>query len=188
MPITGIGWELHVIRKSEQKRKSDGKIRTVGIYQVYHDGIAQTGEAMSGTIAETRGPGANKPKGNNRRIETGRYPLLTQGGENYVTLDYKESESPTAKPKPGILVGKTGQRIGILIHPGKGFLSSVGCFNPCTSLPDETEMIDYVPSRKRVIIMINDLKEFTGTAFPSVNGKLIANAFIVVEGEPVWIG
>ncbi|MCX6316623.1 MAG: hypothetical protein NTW29_04995 [Bacteroidetes bacterium] len=184
MPITGIGWELHVIRKTEQKRSSDGKIRTVGRYQVYHDGVAQTGAGLSGTMAETRGPGANKPTGNKKRIEEGRYPLNTQDGDNYVTHNYKESESTTATPKPGLLVANTNQRIGILIHPGKNFLASVGCFNPCTSLSNETVLIDYVPSRKRVIAMINDLKNYSGTAFPATNGKRIPNAFLVVEGEP----
>lgn len=51
-------------------------------------------------------------------------------------------------------------------------------------MPDASEMIDFVPSRKRVIAIINDLKQFTGALFPAVNGKKIANAFVVVEGEP----
>ncbi|MBU8977498.1 MULTISPECIES: hypothetical protein [unclassified Lysobacter] len=80
MPITGTGWEFHIVRQSEQRRDSDGKRRTVGRYQVYHDGVAQTGPGLSGTVAETRGPGANRPRGNNRRIEPGRYTLATQGG------------------------------------------------------------------------------------------------------------
>ncbi len=184
MPITGNGWEFLITRKTEQKRKSDGKRRTVGTYQVFHNGVKQTGAGLSGTVAETRGLGANKPAGNNRRIEVGRYPLFTQAGTNYVTIGFKDSESPTAKPKPGIELKKTGQRSEILIHPGRGFLSSVGCINPCTSLPNEKEMIDYVPSRKRVIAIINDLKAFAGAGFPSRNGKEIVNAFVVVDGDP----
>ena len=77
MPITGEGWEMHIVRHSEQRRASDGKRRTVGKYQVYHDGVAQIGADMSGTVAETRGPGANRPAENGRRIEAGRYPLFT---------------------------------------------------------------------------------------------------------------
>jgi hypothetical protein len=188
MPITGNGWEFHITRKAEQKRSSDGKRRTVGKYQVFHNGVKQTGAGLSGMVAETRGPGANKPAGNNRRIEEGRYPLFTQAGTNYVTIGYKDSESPSAKPKPGILVGNTVKRVGILIHPGKGFLSSIGCINPCASLPDENEMIDYVPSRKRVIAILNDLKSFAGAAFPAKNGREIVNAFVVVDGEPEFLG
>ena len=184
MAITGIGWEFHIVRKSEQKRASDGKRRTVGTYQIFHDGVKQTGAGLSGMVAETRGPGANKPAQNNRRVEEGRYPLFTQAGTKYVTIAYKDSESTSAKPKPGIELKETGSRSEILIHPGQGFLSSIGCINPCTSLPDATEMIDFVPSRKRVIAIIDDLKGFTGAAFPTTNGKKIVNAFVVVEGEP----
>ena len=71
-----------------------------------------------------------------------------------------------------------------LIHPGQGFLASIGCINPCTSLPNAAEMIDFVPSRKRVIAIINDLKAFSGGDFPTKNGKEIPNAFVVIDGEP----
>lgn len=185
MAITGIGWEFQIIRKTEQRRISDGKRRTVGTYQIFHDGVKQNGAGLSGMVAETRGPGANKPAGNNRRIEVGSYPLFTQNGSKYVTIGYSESLSSSAKPKPGIELKGTGSREEILIHPGQGFLSSIGCINPCTSLPDASEMIDYIPSRKRVIAIIEDLKKFAGAAFPSVNGKKIPNAFVVVEGEPI---
>ena len=188
MPITGSGWEFHIIRQSEQRRASDGKRRTVGKYQVFHDGVKQPGAGLSGTVAETRGPGANKPAGNNRRVEEGRYPLFTQDGTKYVTIGFKDSESKTAKPKPGIELKQTGERAEILIHPGQGFLASIGCINPCTSLPNETEMIDFVPSRKRVIAIINDLKAFTGADFPTKNGKKIPNAFVVIDGEPEFEG
>lgn len=184
MPITKSGWEFHVIRQSEQRRKSDGKRRTVGKYQIFHNSVKQTGTGLSGTIAETRGPGANSPMGNNRRVKEGRYPLFTQDGAKYVTIGYKESESTGAKPKPGLLLENTDERRGIVIHPGQGFLSSIGCFNPCNSLPNESEMIDFIPSRKRVIAIIEDLKAFARSAFPSKNGKRIPNAFVVVDGEP----
>ena len=188
MPITGSGWEFHVVRKSEQRRPSDGKRRTVGQYQVFHDGVKQTGAGLSGTVAETRGPGANKPAKNNRRVEVGRYPLFTQDGSKYVTIGYKDSESTSAKPKPGLELKDTGQRSEILIHPGQGFLASVGCLNPCTSLPKASETIDFVPSRKRVIAIINDLKTYVGGTFPTKNGKKIPNAFVVIDGEPEFQG
>ncbi|HEV2842930.1 MAG TPA: hypothetical protein VGW39_16535 [Chthoniobacterales bacterium] len=183
MPIEKDGWEFHIVRKSEQRRPS-GKRRTVGEYQIFHDGVKQTGAGLSGRVAETRGPGANKPAGNNRRVEEGRYPVFTQDGEKYVTIGYKESESATAKPKPGLELKETGQRSEILIHPGQGFLASIGCINPCTSLPSAAELIDFVPSRKRVIAIINDVKAFAGSAFPTKNGKRIPNAFVVIDGEP----
>lgn len=184
MPIKSEGWEFHIVRNSEQKRASDGKRRTVGRYQVFHDGFPQTGAGLSGTVAETRGPGSNKPAGNNRRVEEGRYPLFTQDGTRYVTIGYKDSQSVSAKPKPGLELKETDQRSEILIHPGVGFLASIGCINPCTSLPNAAEMIDFVPSRERVIAIINDLKDFSNGAFPTKNGKKIANAFVVIDGEP----
>lgn len=188
MSIQNTGWEFHIVRKSEQKRSSDGKRRTVGEYQIFHDGVKQTGAGLSGTVAETRGPGANEPAGNNRRIEEGRYPLFTQDGTKYVTIGYKDSQSTSAKPKPGLELKDTGERREILIHPGQGFLSSIGCINPCTSLPDAKKMIDFVPSRERVIAIINDLKAFAGNAFPTKNGKRIPNAFVVIDGEPKFQG
>jgi hypothetical protein len=45
-------------------------------------------------------------------------------------------------------------------------------------------MIDYVPSRKRVIAIINDLKAFGNGTFPTRNGRRIPNAFVVIDGEP----
>ena len=186
MPIKNEGWEFHIVRTSEQRRATDGKRRTVGSYQIFHNGVKQTGAGLSGTVAETRGPGANKPAKNNRRIEPGRYPLFTQGGTKYVTHGFADSESTTAKPKPGLELKDTGQRSEILIHPGQKFLASVGCINPCTKQPKATELIDYVPSRKRVIAIINDLKNFAGANFPTKNGKRIPNAFVVVDGDPVF--
>ena len=187
MPIKKEGWEFHIVRTSEQRRATDGKRRTVGTYQVFHNGVKQTGAGLSGTVAETRGPGANKPAANNRRIEPGRYPLFTQNGRKYVTHGFSTSESKTAKPKPGLELGSTGSRSEILIHPGQGFLASIGCINPCANLPKATELIDYVPSRKRVLAIIDDLKTFAGANFPSKNGKRIPNAFVVVDGEPEFV-
>ena len=184
MPRQNSGWEFHIVRSSEQSRASDGKRRTVGRYQIYHDGVAQTGAGLSGTVAETRGPGANAPAGNNRRVEEGRYPLYTQDGTRYVTIGYQESESTSAIPKPGLELKQTGQRSEILIHPGRGFLSSIGCINPCTSLPNAAEMIDFIPSRRRVIAIIEDVEAYAGAAFPTQNGRRIPNAFVVIDGEP----
>ena len=188
MPINKVGWELHLVRRAEQKRSSDGKRRTVGRYEIFHDGTKATGAGLSGMVAETRGRGANKPEGNNRRLEEGRYPLFTQDGDEYVTIGYQDSESASARPKPGLELKETGQRTEILIHPGQGFLASIGCINPCTFLPNAAELIDFGPSRKRVIAIIEDLKAFAGAAFPKANGERIPNAFVVIDGEPAFKG
>jgi len=178
------GWVLHVIRKTTQKRPSDGKVRTVGSYRVLHDGVPQKGSWASGTVAESKGPGKNKPAGNGHRIEAGTYPLATQAGAKYVTLNFSSSLSPKVYPKPGIEVLKTGERAEILMHPGIGFLASIGCLDLCKSLPNAAEGIDYLGSRERVIEVILDLKRYLGSKFPKHNGKPIPNAFIVIEGEP----
>lgn len=86
MPISGQGWELHIVREKEQRRASNGRRRTVGRYQVFHDGVAQTGKGLKGATAEAKGPGANKPAGNGKRIEQGRYPLATQEPGHYMEL------------------------------------------------------------------------------------------------------
>jgi hypothetical protein len=186
MPISGSGWELHVVRKSVQQRPTGTtKTRTVGKYQVYHDGVAQTGASLSGTIAEAKGPGKNRPVNNGFRIEEGRYPLSTHGTAGYSTWNYSSVAATNRNPKPAFLLRDTDQRTGILVHPGKdSFLSSVGCFNPCTSLANSGVFIDYVPSRKRVIDIIEDMKAFVGAGFPTSDNRKISNAFVVVDGEP----
>lgn len=148
--------------------------------------MLQTDPSLQGQIAESRGPGANRPGQNGKRIEEGRYPLATQGTPTtrYHTFDYAESESSRAKPKPGFELSVPGPRTGILVHPGIGFLASVGCLNPCTALPDATENIAYAGSRRRVIALIEDMKDFLGGDFPRVGEKHIPHAFAVIDGEP----
>lgn len=182
MPITGQGWEMLITRDVEQER--DGYRRTVGRYQVYRDGVALTGRDMKGETAESYGPGANQPAGNGLRIEAGRYPLATQNGEHYLTIGYKESNDPANYPQPGFELKSTGERSEILVHPGYGFLASVGCINPCTNLPYAEEDITFTSSRRRVVALIASMREFCGEAFPGANGESIPNAFVVVDGEP----
>jgi hypothetical protein len=184
MPIIGKGWEFQIVRREEQKRPTDGRRRTVGTYQLFHDGVAQIGTDFRGMVAEAKGPGANAPAGNGRRIEEGRYPIATQGGSKYVTWGYKDDDDPDVEPKPGLELLQTGKRSEILIHPGQGFLASIGCINPCTNLPSGNERIDYVGSRQRVIAIIENLKSFAGAKFPKTNGKVIPNAFVIIDGEP----
>jgi hypothetical protein len=180
MPIRQVGWELLIQRLREDNR--NGRLRTVGGYQVFHDGVATS--ALSGACAETRGPGDNSKAGNNRRIEAGRYPLSTHDGEKYLTIGYAESASLSALPRPALEVGHTNKRVGILIHPGRGFLSSIGCINPARALPRPDSDIDFVDSRKRVIAMIDDMRTFLGGQFPTANGRDIPNAWCVIDGEP----
>ena len=180
MPIQNSGWELLITRLRVDNRNKAR--RTVGKYQVFHDGAPVSG--LSGMCAETRGPGDNSKTGNNRRIEAGRYPLRTQDGKKYVTIGYKYSTSITQIPRPGLDVGNTNRRVGILIHPGRGFLSSIGCINPAKSLPAAKTDIDFVDSRTRVIAIIDDMKAMLGSSFPSKNGRPIPKAALVIDGEP----
>ena len=188
MPITGQGWEIHIRRVLEQARGS--KTRTVGTYQIFHDGVAASSirigdrdVPLSGTCAESRGPSQNAAPAtteNPSRILAGRYPLKTSGGPTYVTNGFRGDLQ--IKPQmPGIELRKTGNRTDILIHPGKDeFLSSIGCINLCTSLPDANENIDYAGSRRRVIALIEDMKAFLGNV--SASGDVpILNAFAVID-------
>lgn len=184
MPIKGQGWEFYIKRTGQQRRSSDGKVRTVGRYQVFHDGVQAKGPHMSGMVAEAKGPGANRPAGNGCRIQAGTYRLATQAGAKYVTLHYSQSLNPRVYPKPGLEVLGTDQRSEILIHPGIGFLASIGCINPCKSLPRAEEAIDYEASRTRVIWIIADLAAYLGGKFPKQNGLPIPSATLVIDGEP----
>jgi hypothetical protein len=179
MPINGTGWEILIERKEVQRRGS--RARTVGAYQVFHDGVA-TG--LKGQTAEAGGPGDNKVAKNGKRIEAGRYALATQDGSKYDTIGYRDDENPRVKPKPGIELRDTGARAEILIHPGIGFLASIGCINLCKDLPGPAENISYAGSRKRVIALIDDMTSFLGAGFPARNARPIPNAFAVVDGEP----
>ncbi|WP_299508414.1 hypothetical protein [uncultured Roseobacter sp.] len=184
MPISGYGWEIHFLRDDTHSRHSDGKVRTVGRYQIYHDGVPASGSDMNGMFAETRGPGDNSTVGNNRRIEEGIYTLRTQGGTKYKTHDYTSSASSSAIPRPGIELRGCAPRTEILIHPGRGYLSSIGCINLCTNLPDASEPITYKSSRRRVISMLDDLSQFLGSSFPDDNERPVPNALVVIDGEP----
>ena len=178
MPILNQGWEMHIVRERVQRR-ADGRRRTVGRYQVYHDGVAQDG--LSGMTAESKGPGANRPAGNGRRIEEGRYPISTHAPGRYATWGYSKSGG---RPRPAFELDNTGKRAEILVHPGQGFLASIGCINVCTSLPRATEQITYSTSRERVIALIDDMKSFLGSDFPKLNELPIPRALVVIDGEP----
>lgn len=181
MAITGEGWEILVTRRAEQLHPRTGRRRTVGRYQVYHDGVAQSG--LKGWTAEAKGPGANRPEGNGLRITEGHYPLATWGGVRYVTTGYATPPGPNTWPKPSLELRRTDQRTEILIHPGRNFLSSVGCINLTADLPDALTRIDAVDSHARVVAAIEDLKTYA-TRFPRINGRPITRAVAVITGEP----
>jgi hypothetical protein len=181
MPITGQGWEIWVQRIAEQRHPKSGKRRTVGSYQVFHDGNPQAG--LKGWTTEAKGPGANRPEGNGLRIEAGRYPLATWGGQRYVTYGYADPPGPNTWPKPALELRATDQRTEILIHPGRNFLSSVGCINLTARLTGATQRIDARDSHERVVALIEDLRAYV-IRFPAANGRPVPRAFAVVEGEP----
>ena len=178
MPIAGSGWEI-LISRLEVQRRGDRR-RTIGTYQVFHDGGPVA--ALSGVTAESPGPGSNEIK--KRRIEPGRYALATQDGGKYCTIGYTLNANHTALRRPGIELLGTAPRSEILIHPGIGFLASVGCINLATRLPNADEPISFAGSRRRVIALIDDLAAFLGASFPTRNGRPIPRAHAVIEGEP----
>jgi hypothetical protein len=183
MPITAEGWELQVKRLGIQKHGS--KKRTYGTYQAYRNG--QPVANLAGHMCECIGPGDNAHPGNGKRIEEGRYPLWTQFGR-YRTIGYSmDTHTPGASHMPGIRLEATGNRVAILIHPGHPpnlYLSSIGCFNPTNPLA-ANEVINFWDSRARVIALIDDLRSFAPGAFAHETMTRIANAWVVVDGEPM---
>jgi hypothetical protein len=182
VPISGRGWELHVERLGLQVAGS--KTRTYSSYQAYQDGKPLDG--LSGYICECVGPGENGAAGSAKRIEQGSYPLSTQFGE-YRSIGYSDDTStPGRHPMPALLLRNTGNRSGILIHPGHPpnlFLSSIGCLNPSRGLLSWQSM-DFWDSRSRVIALIDDLRRFAPDAFKADEDTQISNATIVIDGEP----
>ncbi len=162
MPVTG--WEFRVQRLGLHKRMH--QVRTYGSYEVFVDGVsaANTDPLLKGNVCETIGPGKNHPAENGLRIEAGRYQLTTQFGK-YVSIGFSTDMHIAAEPHmPGIALTGTGQRVGILIHPGHpkhegddppvAYVSSIGCFNPTRALTRNDD-INFFESRLRVIALIN---------------------------------
>jgi hypothetical protein len=126
MAISGEGWEIQVKRLREQKRGTAR--RTVGAYQVFHNGqparpltVSGVEVPLSGTSAESPGPSQNVHPATARnpsRILPGRYPLKTSGGPTYVTHGYRSDLRITAR-MPGVELRKICNRSDILILPGQ---------------------------------------------------------------------
>jgi hypothetical protein len=180
------GWELKVKRLGLQHRTGE-RVRTYGAYQVFIDGDPVT--ALAGHICECTGLGDNTAHGKEEhlRIEEGRYALSTQFGDHFRSTGFTNDAT---HPMPGFLLLGTEVRSAILVHPGHPpnlYLSSIGCFNPTKPLKADQDM-DFMESRARVIAMIESLTLHDPDAFASDKigeNTRIADAFIVVDGEPM---
>jgi hypothetical protein len=185
MPIKGEGWEILVERLGIHVFHA--RSRTYATYQVFIEG--KPVDELGGHICECVGPG-NLVKSSGKRILQGRYPLSTQFGTRYKTVDYETKSKIAGKiPMPGILFAKetTKPRDGILIHPGhppKLYLSSIGCLNPTKPLR-ANDVMDFWESRERVIALIDSLHGFATAAFKPKSNTTIPNARAVVDGEPM---
>ncbi|HEV7252449.1 MAG TPA: hypothetical protein VGN97_05035 [Mesorhizobium sp.] len=185
MSIPAKGFCIYLQRKREEKRTTRKYGRTVGEYRCYWDG--QTIAGLSGQLVERQGPGDNTDAVGNAkdlRIAAGTYPLAVHDGAKYQTLNYASSGSPSAKPKPGLLVKGTGERDYILVHPGMDYVWAVGCLNPASGLADANSKISYSDSRQQVIALIDAMKARLGGQFPKKAGATIPGAVIVITGEP----
>jgi hypothetical protein len=178
MPSLPRGWVLHVKHVRSEKRPGKTFARTVGKYQVFHDGNAVDG--LSGTSVERQGPGNNGASGkkNHNRIEAGTYPIVTHRTGKYRTTGFATNGD---HPRPALGVGDTGQRVGILVHPAGAYGSTIGCINLASELAGPQSNIKLSDSVARVIAVIKDLKSFAGTAFPAAADQDVANAHLVVE-------
>jgi len=175
------GFVLRLRRLRTELREGRGFPRTVSVYDAFYN--RQKLGGLEGYAFERQGPGDNGATGSkyHRRITAGTYPLLTQDGTNYKTIGYATSGS---HPRPGLLIGETGHRVAILLHPGNTYLSSIGCINLSRPLEGADDDMAYGESQLRVIAMINALRMELGADFPARNGRRITGAWLVVEGEP----
>jgi hypothetical protein len=181
-----MAWELQLQRLGLQHREGE-RVRTYSTYQVVIDG--KPAPALSGHICECTGPGDNTPKGKEKhlRIHEGRYALSTQFGEHFTSVDFTDEPK---YPMPGLRLLGTEVRTDILVHPGYPptlYLSSIGCLNPTDPLTADQDM-DFEDSRARVIALLDSLRNHDPAAFAQDkigNNTPIADAFIVIKGEPM---
>lgn len=185
MTIPDTGFVIHIKRERNEKRAVGNgyRYRTVGSYSCYMDGKKVAAPNLSGATVEPRGPGNNGQTGVNRglRIEAGTYPLGTHGfpGAKYHTFGYRKNQ----KPRPGVYVHDTDVRTAILIHMGRGFKASVGCINLTGEITGPDDNIGPNTSFRHMDAFIEFMKrELAG--FPSQPGRRIANAWLVIDGEP----
>jgi len=185
--MPGAGWELQINRLRQDPVPGQTYKRTASTYKVFHDGHATP---LAGWLAERGGPGDNTEVGREQhlRIAVGTYELSTHdadGNDRFKTIGYTPSTKVAAESMPCIRLLETGARAGILIHPAAGYVWSIGCLNPAANLSTPKSTIAWVDSRRRVIALLDDLKSFLGTQFPTQNNRKIPRARVVITGEPV---
>ncbi len=173
------GWTLFIQRKRTDQRAGLELGRTVGTYQVYRDGIAVNG--LSGTAVEREGPGDNGLVGveEHRCIEAGTYELVAHVTGNYATRDY---ETDGSRPRPAIGLSPTAQRTAILMHPGTGFASSIGCINLGSELANASSDLALSDSTRRVIAVLDDLKTFAGG---HISSSGVADARLIIADAAI---
>lgn len=189
--IARQGFVLQVKRTHCERRRDQTHDRTVGTYACFLNGTLIP--ELTGMVFERQGPGDNGATGrqNERRIRAGTYALSTHAGGRtdahgvtlYKTIDFSASSAVGQAPRPSIRLLDTGMREGILFHPGQGYVWSVGCFNFSRPLPNGGAM-DWEDSRSHVIAVIDGMRRALGARFPDRNNVGIANATMVIEGEP----
>lgn len=184
LAIPATGFCIHLVRKRQEKRAGMTP-RTVGEYQCYWNGQAL--KEVSGQMVECGGPGDNTTAIGNkydRRIAAGSYSLIIHDGEKYQTYGYSSGTLTSDGPKPGLLLGRTGERSAILIHPAQNYRWSVGCINPSSGLKNADSQINYKDSRMRVIAIIEAMKSCLGKKFPTKAGTTIPDTVMLIEKEP----
>jgi peptidoglycan L-alanyl-D-glutamate endopeptidase CwlK len=180
------GFVIYVKRSAVQQRNGKPFARTIGYYQAFYNREPIPG--VAGVTVERQGPGDNTKNGDHRdrRIKSGTYPLSAHAGASgkYATYRYAVAGSAQHRPWPCLRVDGTKARTGILIHCAGGYAMTVGCINLAGDLPDASTNIDFADSRKRVIALIDSMKEHLGRKFPTRNNTKIEDALLVIEGEP----
>ena len=185
MAITGYGWEMLVHRLGIQHADPDDPAvgqhssRTYGRYDVYIEGKHQ----FDGFICEGIGPGSTHVDGH--RIIAGTYALSTQFGDLYWSQGYQTTDKVQ---RPAVALVNVPGRTGILVHPAHTpdfFLSSIGCFNPTKALQPK-ECMAFQDSYTHVVEIVDSLKNFAPKAFVPKKNTPIPNAYIIVEGEPMF--
>ncbi len=173
------GFILIVLRETVELRGS--KRRTVGRYFALYKGERIPG--IEGYTYESPGPSNDRP-GSGKRIRSGVYPLATTSGMRYDTFEFGGDNKFGGKKRPGILIADTRERVAILIHPGKGFLSAIGTINLSGKLKGPEDDIVFDDSLARVTQLIKAMKEKLGSDFPKEGFQKIPEAWLVLAGEP----
>src|SRR4051812_17981242 len=175
------GFCIQITRVREEQRAGISFARTVSNYTCVWNDTPLDG--LTGQMVERGGPGNNTSTGvQNHLCIAARavpYPLQIADGNHYKTYDYAENHL-----LPGLLLGDTGKRTGILIHPCHdaefGYLSSIGCINPAFGLTGPKSRVDLADSRARVVALIEALKDKLGSKFPK-RGEIPTATVLITE-------